>query len=152
MVLLTDGEDLEEDSIAAAKEAASYGIRIFTVGIGTKEGSTIPLDSDHQELLQDRDGQIVRSRLDESRLKEIAEKTGGFYVHLENGSTSRLIANGLRNLSEGKIDERSTRTPIERYRWPLAFGLLLLVFSAALNDRKKAAMRRPSVESAVIAA
>ena len=46
MVLLTDGEDLEEDAVAAAKEAASYGIRIFTVGIGTKEGSTIPVDAD----------------------------------------------------------------------------------------------------------
>src|ERR1700760_1109759 len=57
MVLLTDGEDLEEDAVAAAKEAASYGIRIFTVGIGTKEGSTIPLDSNGQELLRDRNGQ-----------------------------------------------------------------------------------------------
>jgi Ca-activated chloride channel family protein len=150
MVLLTDGEDLEEDAIAAAKEAASYGIRIFTVGIGTKEGSTIPVDPNGQELLQDRNGQPVRSHLDENRLREIAEKTGGFYVHLENGSTAQLIGNGLRKLSEGKVDERSTRTPIERYRWPLAFGLLLLVFSAALNDRKKKiTARRPSVASAV---
>ena len=46
MVLLTDGEDLEEDAVAAAKHAASYGIRIFTVGIGTKEGSAIPIDSE----------------------------------------------------------------------------------------------------------
>ena len=119
LVLLTDGEDLEEDAVAAAKEAASYGIRIFTVGIGTKEGSMIPVDPDHQEVLRDRNGQIVRSRLDEGRLREIAEQTGGFYVHLENGSISRLIGDGLRKLSEGKIDERSTRIPIERYRWPL---------------------------------
>src|SRR5580704_12715627 len=63
MVLLTDGEDLEEDAVAAAKKAASYGIRIFTVGIGTKEGSTIPLESDRQALARDRNGQTVRSRL-----------------------------------------------------------------------------------------
>src|SRR5580700_11393375 len=78
MVLLTDGEDLEEDAVTAAKEAASYGIRIFTVGIGTKEGSTIPLDPNGQEFLQDRNGQPVRSHLDENRLREIAGKTGGF--------------------------------------------------------------------------
>ncbi|MBV8377462.1 MAG: VWA domain-containing protein [Verrucomicrobia bacterium] len=137
MVLLTDGEDLEEDSVAASKEAASYGIRIFTVGIGTRNGSTIPIDPDRQELLRDRNGQIVRSRLDENRLREIAEKTGGFYVHLENGSTSRLIASGLRKLSEGKVEERSVRIPIESYGWPLAFGLLLLLFSAALSPRRK---------------
>ena len=142
MVLLTDGEDLEEDAIAAAKEAATYGIRIFTVGIGTKEGSTIPVDSDHQEFLRDRNGQTVRSHLDENRLREIAEQTGAFYVHLENGSTTRLIDSGLRKLTEGKIDERSTHLPIERYRWPLALGLLLLLLSAALTDRRKDVRKR----------
>jgi Ca-activated chloride channel homolog len=152
LVLMTDGEDLEEDAVAAAKEAASYGIRIFTVGIGTKEGSTIPIGADRQELLLDRDGQPVRSRLDENRLREIAEQTGGFYVHLENGSTSRLVGNGLRKLGEGKMDQRSMHIPVERYRWPLAVGLLLLGLSAALNDRrKKTGAQRPSVESAVAA-
>jgi Ca-activated chloride channel family protein len=137
LVLLTDGEDLEENAIGAAKEAASFGIRIFTVGIGTKEGALIPVDPDRQELLRDRDGQTVRSRLDESRLRAIAEQTGAFYVHLENGAISRLIESGLRKLGEGKIDDRSTRIPIERYRWPLIFGMLLLLLSAALNDQRK---------------
>src|ERR1700692_3050526 len=150
LVLLTDGEDLEENAVAAAKQAASYGIRIFTVGIGTREGSAIPIDPEGQELLRDRNGQTVRSRLDENRLREIAAQTGGFYVHLENGSTSQLIANGLRKLREGKIGARSTSLPIERYRWPLLFGLLLLFLSATLSDRRKEErVRRPSVESAV---
>ncbi len=153
LVLLTDGEDLEEDAIATAKQAASYGIRIFTVGIGTKEGSTIPTDPDHQSYLRDRDGQIVRSRLDEDRLRKVAQQTGGFYVHLENGSISRLISDGLLKLGEGNIDERSVRIPIERYRWPLAFGLLLLLLSAASSDRRKeSGVNRPPVESAVAAA
>jgi Ca-activated chloride channel homolog len=137
LVLLTDGEDLEENAIAAAKDAASFGIRIFTVGIGTKEGALIPVDPDRQELLRDRDGQTVRSRLDESRLRAIAEQTKAFYVHLENGAMSRLVDSGLRKLGEGKIDDRSTRIPVERYRWPLIFGMLLLLLSAALNDRRK---------------
>jgi Ca-activated chloride channel family protein len=151
LVLLTDGEDLEENAIAAAKDAASYGIRIFTVGIGTKEGALIPVDPDRQELLRDRDGQTVRSRLDESRLRAIAEQTGAFYLHLENGAMSRLIDSGLRKLGEGKIDDRSTRIPVERYRWPLIFGMVLLLLSAALNDRRKkqGGVRRTSVPGAV---
>jgi Ca-activated chloride channel homolog len=151
LVLLTDGEDLEENAIAAAKDAASYGIRIFTVGIGTKEGALIPVDPDLQELLRDRDGQTVRSRLDESRLRAIAEQTGAFYLHLENGAMSRLIDSGLRKLGEGKIDDRSTRIPVERYRWPLIFGMVLLLLSAALNDRRKkqGEVRRTSVPGAV---
>jgi Ca-activated chloride channel family protein len=150
LVLLTDGEDLEENAVSAAKEAASYGIRIFTVGIGTKEGSVIPIDPERQELLRDRNGQTVRSRLDENRLREIAAQSGGFYVHLENGSTSQLIANGLRKLHEGKIDTRSTRLPIEQYRWPLLIGLFLLFLSATLSDqRREARVRGLSVEKVV---
>ncbi len=150
LVLLTDGEDLEENAVSAAKEAASYGIRIFTVGIGTKEGSVIPIDPERQEPLRDRNGQTVRSRLDENRLREIAAQSGGFYVHLENGSTSQLIANGLRKLREGKIDTRSTRVPIERYRWPLLIGLFLLFLSATLSDQRRGARARGlSVESVV---
>jgi Ca-activated chloride channel family protein len=153
LVLLTDGEDLEEDAVAAAKHAASYGIRIFTVGIGTKEGSAIPIDPDHHVYLQDSEGQTVRSRLDEGRLRKIAQQTGGFYVHLENGTISRLISDGLLNLGKGNIDERSVRIPIERYRWPAGFGLLLLLLSAALSDRRReTGASRPPVGSAVAAA
>src|SRR5580700_1291202 len=153
LVLLTDGEDLEEDAVAAAKHAASYGIRIFTVGIGTKEGSAIPIDPDHHVYLQDSEGQTVRSRLDEGRLRKIAQQTGGFYVHLENGTISRLISDGLLKLGKGNIDERSVRIPIERYRWPVGFGLLLLLISAALSDRRKeTGTSRPPVGSAVAAA
>ncbi|MBV8533556.1 MAG: VWA domain-containing protein [Verrucomicrobia bacterium] len=153
LVLLTDGEDLEEDAVAAAKQAASYGIRIFTVGIGTPEGSAIPIDPDHQEYLRDRNGELVRSRLDENRLRKIAQQTGGFYVHLENGAISRLISDGLLKLGKGNIDERSLRIPIERYRWPVAFGLLLLLLSAALGDRRRErGVIHAPVESAVAAA
>jgi Ca-activated chloride channel family protein len=153
LVLLTDGEDLEEDAVAAAKHAASYGIRIFTVGIGTKEGSAIPIDPDHHVYLQDSEGQTVRSRLDEGRLRKIAQQTGGFYVHLENGTISRLISDGLLNLGKGNIDERSVRIPIERYRWPAGFGLLLLLLSATLSDRRReTGASRPPVGSAVAAA
>src|SRR5208282_1572008 len=152
LVLLTDGEDLEEDAVAAAKHAASYGIRIFTVGIGTKEGSAIPIDPNHHTYLQDSEGQTVRSRLDEGRLRKIAQQTGGFYVHLENGTISRLISDGLLKLGKGNIDERSVRIPIEQYRWPVAFGLLLLI-SAALSDRRKeTGASHPPVGSAVAAA
>jgi Ca-activated chloride channel homolog len=153
MVLMTDGEDLEEDAVAAAKHAATLGVRIFTVGIGTKEGSEIPLNANRDDFLRDRDGKVVRSRLDEDRLRAIAEQTGGFYVHLDNESISRLVNTGLRNLAETNFDERSTRIPIERYRWPLVAGLLLLLASAALGaPRRDPRKQRPSVGPAVLAA
>jgi Ca-activated chloride channel family protein len=153
MILMTDGEDLEEDAVAAAKQAATQGIRIFTVGIGTREGSEIPANSNRDDFLRDRNGKVVRSRLDEERLREIADQTGGFYVHLDNGSISHLVNDGLRNLAERNFDERSTRTPIERYRWPLIIGLLLLLASAALGTRRRERQKRgSSAAQAVFAA
>jgi Ca-activated chloride channel homolog len=137
VVLLTDGEDLEEDSVAAAKECARSGIRIFTVGIGTPQGSFIPIGPSRDQYLRDRNGQVVRSRLDEQRLKDIAQHTGGFYVHLDSGAIATVIKEGLQKLSERNIDERSMRIPIERYRWPLLLGLTLLLLSALINDRRR---------------
>src|SRR5262249_13450375 len=101
LVLLTDGEDFDEDSIAAAKEAAASGIRIFTVGIGTAEGSPVPADPDNRQYLRDQTGQLVRSRLDEKKLRQIAQETGGFYVHLDKEGISRLVSDGLRNPKQG---------------------------------------------------
>jgi Ca-activated chloride channel family protein len=152
MVLITDGEDLEEDSIAAAKGAAAYGIRIFTVGVGTREGSEIPVDAARQEFTRDPSGNFVRSRLDENRLGRIAEETGGFYVHLDNESVAQLINNGLRKLGERDAGEQSTHIPIERYRWPLAIGLILLAASSAVNVRQQKTLPRSAAPSTVSAA
>jgi Ca-activated chloride channel homolog len=149
LVLFTDGEDLEEDSFAAAREAAASGIRIFTVGIGTDAGSLIPLSPGNPQFLRDKNGQPVRSRLDEKRLQKIARETGGFYVHLDREGISRLVSDGLQKLSQGDTQGGSLRTPIERYRWPLAAGLMFLLLSAALNNRRR---KKPPTRISVKAA
>ena len=73
LVLFTDGEELDGDAVAAAREQAGK-FRIFTVGLGTREGSIIPVPGDNggTEFVKDDNGQVVRSHLDEARLKEIA--------------------------------------------------------------------------------
>jgi Ca-activated chloride channel family protein len=153
LVLLTDGEDLDEDSVAAAREAAASGIRIFTVGIGTKEGSLIPINQDHQQYFRDKNGQLVRSRLDEKRLQQIAHETGGFYVHLDSAGLSRLVSDGLRNLNQSNTGGGSWRIPNERYRWPLAASLLLLLLSTAMSNRRiRKLTNRLSVKTAAAAA
>ncbi|MFZ4776340.1 MAG: VWA domain-containing protein, partial [Terrimicrobiaceae bacterium] len=75
LVILTDGEELDADGVAAARKAAEQGIRIFTVGIGSPEGSLIPFRSEEgrQDFVRDTSGKPVQSRLDDSRLKEISK-------------------------------------------------------------------------------
>lgn len=146
MVLFTDGEELDEDGLAAAKDVAKIGIRIFTVGVGSSEGSTIPAESGSP--LRDRNGQVVRSKLDEQFLRQLAEATGGFYSRLSPTAIPRLVSAGLQKLSEGNIDARSLRTPIERYQWPLSIGLLALFLSAILSERRKKASASQAALSA----
>jgi Ca-activated chloride channel family protein len=141
LIIFTDGEELSGDAVKTAKAAADAGVRIFTVGAGTPEGSLIPLSGEGggTAFLKDSNGQVVKSKLDEKRLKEIAEETGGFYIHLEDGprTMKQLFNDGLAKMQAGEIDDRMSRRPIERYQWPL--GAALLVFSAAflLRERKR---------------
>ncbi|MDQ2659741.1 MAG: VWA domain-containing protein, partial [Verrucomicrobiota bacterium] len=141
LIIFTDGEDLAGDSAKLAKSAADAGVRIFTVGVGTPEGSLIPLvsQSGGTAFVKDSSGQVVKSRLDEKRLREIAESTGGMFVPLGNGPgpMQQLYQEGLGKMQAGEIDTRSSRTPIERYQWPLTGALCALAASLLMTERKR---------------
>ncbi len=149
LVIFTDGEELSGDATKSAKAAADSGVRIFTIGVGTREGSLIPITSDDggTAFVKDSKGQVVKSRLDETRLREVAEATGGFYLHLENGprTMKQLIEQGLSKMQAGEIDARFSRRPIERYEWPLGVAIVALAVSMLINDRKRRARSASSV-------
>ncbi len=145
LIIFTDGEELAGDSVKIAKAAADAGVRIFTVGVGTPEGSLIPLgaQSGGMAFVKDTNGQVVKSKLDEKRLREIAESTGGMFLPLGNGpSTMRqLYADGLSKMQATEIDARMSHQPIERYQWPLGAAFLALVASLLISERKSPARR-----------
>jgi Ca-activated chloride channel homolog len=143
LVLLTDGEELDEDGVEEARKAAQSGIRIFTIGIGSANGSEIPLPDG--QLLRDRDGEVVTSKLDENRLKSIAEATGGFYVRLTSTTASQVLTQGLLHLGDGNLTNRSLTKPIDRYQWPLAIGLLFLFIAMVTTDRLRRAPVPPGL-------
>lgn len=146
LVIFTDGEELSGEAAKAAQAAADAGVRIFTVGVGTPEGSLIPLPGEGgTAFVKDAKGAVVKSKLDEKRLREIAEKTGGFYIHLENGprTMQQLYNEGLAKMQAAEFDARTSRKPIERYEWPLAAALLALSMSMLIGERAR--VRRSSV-------
>ena len=139
LILFTDGEDLDPRALDAAIKAAAT-MRIFTVGVGSADGSLIPVPDENggTQFVKDSSGQFVKSRLDEKRLTEIAEATGGFYIRLQNGPADmrRIVNEGLSKLKEGEIDARYSHRPIERYQWPLGLGIALLSLSLLINERR----------------
>ncbi len=141
LIFFTDGEELSGDAVKVAKAAANAGVRIFTVGVGTPQGSLIPITSENGEtaFVKDSAGQVVKSKLDEKRLREIAQATGGFYVHLENGprAMQQIYNEGLAKMQAAEIDVRLSRRPIERYEWPLGGALAALALSMLIGERKR---------------
>ena len=135
IVIVSDGEELDADGLEAARQAAANGIRIFTVGVGSKEGSEIPLGPG--EFVRDASGKIVQSRLDASRMTEIAEITGGFYVPLDEDAARRLVSDGIGQMKEVEMTASASRRPIERYQWPLGAAIGLLVLQALVGERRR---------------
>jgi Ca-activated chloride channel family protein len=141
IIIFTDGEELSGDAVKAAKAAADEGARIFTVGVGTPQGSLIPITGENSEtaFVKDSAGQVVKSKLDEKRLREIAQAAGGFYLHLENGprTMQQIYNEGLAKMQAAEIDVRLSRRPIERYEWPLGAAIIALAFSILIGERKR---------------
>jgi len=155
LILVTDGEDLEGSAVVAAKAAAlSDGLKIYTVGVGTAAGDLIPLAPEQGGgFVKDETGAFVKSRLDEAALKAVAAATGGFYVPL--GTQGEGLSAVLRAIvgSVGKHDlaYRQQRIYIQRYQWPLAASLALLLASLLIGTRRGGGARTP-VKLAVTAA
>ena len=145
LVIFTDGEELSGDAVKNAKAAADAGVRILTIGVGTSSGSLIPVSGEDGEtsFVKDSAGQVVKSKLDEKRLREVAQAAGGFYLHLENGprTMQQLYTEGLAKMQAAEMDVRLSRRPIERYEWPLGAALVALALSILIGERKRSRER-----------
>ena len=137
VVLISDGEDHDEDALKTADDLAQQGIMVCTVGIGSPEGSEIP-DSATNDFKRDAMGNIVISKLNEDELKEIAEKTNGIYVHYE--SSDQTVDELMKQLSQV---EKKTFTDVSLlnyktyYMWFTVLMFLLLIFEFILPERKR---------------
>jgi Ca-activated chloride channel family protein len=144
LVLITDGEDLQGDVLEAAKEASDQGMVIYTVGVGDPAGATIPIQyqNGRRDFMRDAKGEVVRTRLDETTLKKIAEVSRGLYVPLGRGAEglNTIYQEKLRLMPKTDMNQRMERIPLERFSWPLALAVLLWLVDFFLPERKRSSV------------
>jgi len=148
LILITDGENLQGDAVQAAKEGAAKGLTIYTVGVGTREGELIPLTGGG--FVKDKQGKFITSRLDEPSLKQIAEKSGGLYVPLGNSGEGleTVYREKLALIPKEEIAERRQKIPLERFEYPLALAIILLISDFLLGERKsRKSLSLPPIKS-----
>ena len=154
LVLITDGEDLEESGIKEAQRAAGEGITIYTVGIGTKQGELIPIrtKSGGTDYLRDSAGKLVKTTLDESTLRKIAEETNGFYVPFGIGGEGleQVYEAGLALIPEQDLASKMERVAIDRFQWPLGLAIYCLMLEAIMGTRKRNFFKRKSIAPAAV--
>ena len=146
LVLITDGEDLEAKGIDAAKAAAKDGLKVYTIGVGGTTGELIPVPDDNggTSFLKDDTGNYVKSHLDESTLKQIAEATGALYAPLgqQGQGLETVYQHALAPLPKQDVMSRMQKVSIERFQWPLALGIVLLLSEMLIGTRKGRFSRR----------
>ncbi|WP_269525077.1 VWA domain-containing protein [Coraliomargarita parva] len=137
VVLLTDGEDLGGSAQQAAERAKAKGIQIHSIGFGTPEGDYLRIRNEQgiEEFVRDEEGQPVRSQLDETTLREIAETTGGLYSQLEPDTLQRLYNKVLNALPREERESEMQEVHIERFQWAIGAALILLVVEGLIRRR-----------------
>jgi Ca-activated chloride channel family protein len=128
IIIITDGESTVGDPVAAASEAAGMGARIFTIGVGNIHG--VPVPNNRGGLLKTGDGDIVLSRLDANVLRQMAETTGGAYLHVSAGDDD--LASLYKTHIRGDVTEATMHTgrrevKSNRFQWVLFVAMVLLV-------------------------
>jgi Ca-activated chloride channel family protein len=141
ILLLTDGEDTDSEPLEVADQASKLGVKVFTVGIGSRSGELIPEFDDKGQVsgyVKDAEGKYVTSRLGEAALTKIAEKTGGEYFHADPKRFGvEEVEAALAGLKRSENEARLVKQYDEVYEVLLLPAFLLLVGEACSSDRRR---------------
>lgn len=136
IVIISDGENHEGDALDAAKAANEKGIKIYTIGMGSKEGAPIP-ERGKSGFIKDKQGNVVISRMNAEMLSKIAASGGGKYYTASNSNVglNRLYGN-LDKLQKAELESVSYSEYDDQYHYFVWVALLLLIIEFIITERK----------------
>lgn len=142
IIVITDGENFEDDARAAAARAAKRDILVHVVGVGTSEGAPIPQDG-MMSFKKTADGETVITRLDEQMCGEIAQAGKGIYVQADNSNNAeRVIGKAVDAMSKSDVVSKVYTQYDEQFQWIAFVLLVLLLCEIVISERKNDWIRK----------
>ena len=136
ILLVTDGEDHDPESLEVAKQLAANGVIVNTVGIGSSLGTPIP-DPSTGQFKKDAEGNTVLSKLNEGQLKQLASSTNGIYINPDDVNEAvAAIMKQLLAIQETSVEDAAFKDYIHYFPWFVGAAILLLVVEFMLPERK----------------
>lgn len=136
IVLITDGENHEGGAVEAAKSAAEKGVRVFVLGVGSPDGSPIPVEGSN-DFRRDKDGNVVVTRLNEQMCQEIAKAGDGMYVRVDNTNNAERALNAeINKLAKADVETQVYTEFDEQFDVLAWIALILLAADVMLLNRK----------------
>ena len=139
IVIITDGENHEDDAVKAAQSAAEKGVTIHTIGMGSAEGAPIPIykGTVREGFKKDKDGNTVVTKLDEKMLQELSQTGNGIYVRATNSDTGlNNVLDALDKLEKKQFDSKMYSDYEDRFQWFIYASFILLLIETFLTERK----------------
>jgi Ca-activated chloride channel family protein len=146
LVLLTDGEDHEGDLLGEVELAKQNGLRIFCIGLGTREGELIPVvdETGKRDFLKDREGRVVKTTINDALLQKIALGTGGNYLRADEKKNGLhwIYEEKLSKMEKGEFEGKMKKHYREWYQVPLFMAFVLLVLEPMISGKKEKVKRK----------
>lgn len=136
IIIITDGENHEDDAVGAASLAKEQGIAIHVIGMGTPEGTPIPVDGT-MSFRKDKDGNVVVTKLNEDMCREIAAAGAGLYVRADNSNTAlKAISSQIADMQKGNLETKSYSAYDEKFFIFVWIALFLLLCEFCILNRQ----------------
>lgn len=150
IILITDGENHEDDAIGAAKAAAEKGIHVNIVGMGDPKGSPIPIQGSNN-YMKDKDGNVVITKLNEQMGQEIAAAGNGMYVRADNtNSALKALQKEIEKMNKTELDSKVYSEYDEQFQVFAWIALFLLIADFMTLDRKNRIFRKVKLFSLIL--
>ena len=138
MIIITDGENHEDDPVGAAQAAAEKGITIYTLGMGLPQGGPIPEQVNGQMTYRkDRQGNIIVTKLDEAMLQRIAEAGKGAYIRANNAQVGlNNLFSEVNKMEKSELESQVYADYDEKFQYFIGLGLFLILLDFMILERK----------------